>query len=94
MDRRRYPRECAISDWLESVLILGATRQDSSMRQKLHKRSTFDGSGHSLPATDSGPSPGDFPLGSFQSRAAARALADRRKKSPSVKQVRVETASN
>ena len=30
-----------------------------------------------LPATDSGPNPGDFPLGSTESRVAARALADR-----------------
>jgi hypothetical protein len=30
-----------------------------------------------LPATDSGPKPGDFPLGSPQSRAAARMLMER-----------------
>ena len=31
----------------------------------------------SLPVTDSSPRPGDFPLGSPESRAAARTLADR-----------------
>ena len=31
-----------------------------------------------LPATDSGPNPGDFPIGSLQSRAAARAMLERR----------------
>jgi hypothetical protein len=29
-----------------------------------------------LPATNSGPKPGDFPLGSLESRAAARAVAE------------------
>ena len=31
----------------------------------------------SLPATDSGPKPGDFPVGSLESRAAARSLLER-----------------
>jgi hypothetical protein len=29
-----------------------------------------------LPATNSGPRPGDFPVGSVESRAAARAIAE------------------
>ena len=29
-----------------------------------------------LPATNSGPRPGDFPVGSVESRAAARAMAE------------------
>jgi len=37
----------------------------------------FDESGHRLPATNASPRPGDYPLGSTESRAAARALADR-----------------
>ena len=32
----------------------------------------------SLPATDSGPRPADFPLGSIESRAAVRAVINRR----------------
>jgi hypothetical protein len=31
----------------------------------------------SLPATDSGPKPGDFPVGSLESRATARAMLER-----------------
>jgi len=31
-----------------------------------------------IPATDSGPKPGDFPLGSLESRAAVRAILNRR----------------
>lgn len=34
----------------------------------------------SVPATDLAPRPGDFPVGSRKSRAAARALAEKRKK--------------
>ena len=34
------------------------------------------GVGRSLPATHPGPKPGDFPIGSLQSRAAARSLLD------------------
>ena len=32
-----------------------------------------------LPATDSGPKPGDFPIGSIESRAFARAMCDQKK---------------
>ena len=34
------------------------------------------GNGRGLAATCSGPKPGDFPLGSLESRAAARAMLD------------------
>jgi len=34
------------------------------------------GDGRSLPATHSGPKPGDFPIGSLESRAAARSMLD------------------
>jgi hypothetical protein len=43
-----------------------------------------------LPVTDSSPDPGDFPLGSTESRAAARALADRLGASGEVLRVVVE----
>ncbi len=36
------------------------------------------------PATVSGPNPGDFPLGSLQSRAAARSALERQKKTAKV----------
>jgi hypothetical protein len=34
------------------------------------------GDGRRLPATHSGPKPGDFPIGSLESRAAARSMLD------------------
>ncbi len=43
-----------------------------------------------LPATDSGPKPGDFPIGSIESRAIARALVDGRVKAKGVFRVVVE----
>ena len=39
--------------------------------------STLDGFGRDLPATQSGPRTGDFPLSSTESHAAARILAQR-----------------
>ena len=43
-----------------------------------------------LPATNSGPRPGDFPLGSAKSRAAARALLRNQKSS----KPRIEIVTN
>jgi hypothetical protein len=43
-----------------------------------------------LPVTNSGPNPGDFPLGSRESRVAARVLADRLGASAEVLRVVVE----
>jgi hypothetical protein len=40
------------------------------------KRLASQGDGRCLPATHSGPKPGDFPIGSLQSRAAARSMLD------------------
>ena len=45
-----------------------------------------------LPATDSGPRPGAFPLGSAQSRAAARSLLSARKASEE-DEIRFQTVS-
>ena len=44
----------------------------------------------SLSVTDSDPNPGDFPLGSTESRAAARAFADRLSASQEALRVVVE----
>ncbi len=43
--------------------------------------------GHSDPATQSAPRPGDYPLGSLESRAAARIMIDTKKREGDVIQV-------
>ena len=43
-----------------------------------------------LPVTNSGPKPGDFPIGSVESRAAARALAEHKTEVKKVLRVEVE----
>ena len=53
------------------------------------KQTRNGGNGNSLPATNSATKPGDFPVGSVESRAAARALHEQRKQAGPKIEVRI-----